>query len=69
MPLDFLYYLSSLLTNFILILITYPDIDECKDNPCKNGGACVNSPPGSYTCKCAEGYQGDHCQEGKIKFF
>ena len=49
---------------FILIL-TYPDIDECEVNPCENGGTCVNSPPGSYTCNCAEGYKGDHCQEGK----
>jgi len=39
------------------------DIDECINDPCENGGSCVNSPPGSYTCNCAEGYKGDHCQE------
>jgi len=38
-------------------------IDECTNDPCENGGSCVNSSPGSYTCNCAEGYKGDHCQD------
>lgn len=31
-------------------------MDECVSNPCINGD-CVNTP-GSYHCKCHEGYQG-----------
>uniref|UniRef100_A0A3B5A649 Uncharacterized protein n=1 Tax=Stegastes partitus TaxID=144197 RepID=A0A3B5A649_9TELE len=32
------------------------NVDECVSNPCINGD-CVNTP-GSYHCKCHEGYQG-----------
>uniref|UniRef100_A0A672IXN3 Neurogenic locus notch homolog protein 2-like n=1 Tax=Salarias fasciatus TaxID=181472 RepID=A0A672IXN3_SALFA len=37
------------------------DVNECKKNPCKNGGRCINSP-GSYMCKCQPGYSGQNCQ-------
>ena len=38
------------------------DIDECllKDEPCKNGGQCINTI-GSYYCQCNEHYQGNDC--------
>ena len=52
--------LHALILNFI-----FSDINECMNDPCQNGGTCVNSP-GSYSCDCVEGYKGDHCQEGKI---
>uniref|UniRef100_A0A673CQ13 Notch receptor 2 n=1 Tax=Sphaeramia orbicularis TaxID=375764 RepID=A0A673CQ13_9TELE len=37
------------------------DVNECKINPCKNNGHCINSP-GSYSCKCQPGYSGHNCQ-------
>lgn len=37
------------------------DVNECKKNPCKNGGRCINSQ-GSYVCKCQPGYSGHDCQ-------
>merc|ERR1719473_1935320 len=32
------------------------------ENPCLNGGTCVNYKFQGYTCDCAAGYAGDHCQ-------
>ena len=61
-------YICFWLGEILVILWSFlSEIDECKDNPCKNGGTCVNSPPGSYTCNCAKSYKGDHCQEGTDK--
>ena len=37
------------------------DIDECKSNPCKNGGMC-NDTENGYTCYCRPGYTGVHCE-------
>ncbi|CAF3399711.1 unnamed protein product [Rotaria socialis] len=38
------------------------DIDECllENEPCKNGGLCINTI-GSYHCECYEHYQGSDC--------
>lgn len=36
------------------------DVNECKKNPCKNAGHCINSQ-GSYTCECQPGYSGPNC--------
>ena len=36
------------------------NIDDCKYNPCHNGGICVDGID-SHTCDCAPGYTGDHC--------
>ena len=43
---------------------TPPDVDECVSNPCVNGD-CVNTP-GSYHCKCHEGYQGTPTKQACI---
>ncbi|CAH1271145.1 CRB2 [Branchiostoma lanceolatum] len=40
------------------------DVDECASDPCQNGGTCEDEVNG-YTCTCAEGYVGDHCETGK----
>ena len=63
--------LSTKQTGLLLLLILsryffFTGTDECKDNPCKNGGSCVNSPPGSYSCNCTKGYKGKTCEEGRI---
>ncbi|XP_041062394.1 basement membrane-specific heparan sulfate proteoglycan core protein isoform X1 [Carcharodon carcharias] len=34
----------------------------CKDNPCKNGGQCVDSETSSYACQCRRGYTGSNCE-------
>ncbi|XP_078095298.1 basement membrane-specific heparan sulfate proteoglycan core protein isoform X4 [Mustelus asterias] len=34
----------------------------CKDNPCKNGGLCVDSETSSYACHCRSGYTGSNCE-------
>ena len=44
-------------TNILDVL----DIDDCKSNPCKNGGACTDGL-NNHTCKCAPGYTGDNCK-------
>lgn len=38
------------------------DLNECSgDNPCLNGGTCVDLP-GRYACNCAPGYNGTNCE-------
>ena len=37
------------------------DIDECVDQPCQNGGNCVNTEE-SFTCMCPAGYKGNRCE-------
>ena len=39
------------------------DINECSNNPCKNGATCVNLQ-GSYRCDCKSGYNGNNCENG-----
>ena len=39
------------------------DIDECTSNPCVNDATCVDDVNG-YTCNCAAGYTGTHCEQG-----
>ena len=37
-------------------------VDLCSPNPCKNDGVCAVSDSSSYTCTCASGYKGAHCE-------
>ena len=39
-------------------------VDECLSIPCLNGGTCKDDV-GRYTCTCAPGYTGTHCETGK----
>ena len=40
-----------------------PDIDDCANAPCLNGGTCHDGF-NSFTCTCVAGYTGDDCGEG-----
>ena len=39
------------------------DIDDCVTIPCQNGGSCTDQV-NSYTCNCADGYDGTNCETG-----
>lgn len=34
---------------------------------CTNNGTCINTD-GSYKCICEAGWQGQHCEDGKMFF-
>ena len=40
------------------------DIGKCWSNPCQNGGSCTDVING-YSCSCAAGYSGLHCETGQ----
>ena len=44
--------------------VTCSDIDDCDPNPCKNGGTCTDKV-NSFTCACADGFEGDTCETAK----
>ena len=50
-------------TEFCKKIIYVLDVNECWDNPCKNGAICVNLK-GSYRCNCKSGYTGKDCGTG-----
>ena len=33
--------------------------DACESSPCKHGGTCDRGPDTDYTCRCANGYEGN----------
>ena len=44
------------------------DIDDCVTIPCQNGGSCTDQV-NSYTCNCADGYDGTNCETGNDATF
>jgi hypothetical protein len=46
--------------NFNLCCLSFVDINDCKLNPCQNGGTCVDKV-NSYQCICKEGWEGEIC--------
>ena len=41
------------------------DIDDCKEDSCKNNGQCVDGV-NTFTCDCdGTGFEGDQCQDSK----
>ncbi|KFD67533.1 hypothetical protein M514_20210 [Trichuris suis] len=41
---------------------SYKYIEECKNNPCRHGGLCMETY-GSYTCQCPPGWNGHNCEK------
>ena len=48
-----------------ILLIVLLDIEDCFNVTCSNGGNCVDFP-GYYSCKCLNGFEGDHCDIGLL---
>ena len=43
-------------------------IQNCLEDPCKNGATCVNGTGGTpYNCTCANGWEGPNCDTSKIE--
>ncbi|XP_023282950.1 neurogenic locus protein delta-like [Seriola lalandi dorsalis] len=34
----------------------------CLSYPCQNGGTCKEASNSTYTCQCAEGFEGANCE-------
>ncbi|KFD45828.1 hypothetical protein M513_13293 [Trichuris suis] len=41
---------------------SYKYIEECKNNPCRHGGLCMETY-GGYTCQCPPGWNGHNCEK------
>lgn len=58
---------------FIISVISYnelnfsSDINDCKVNPCENGGTCVDKV-NAFQCICIEGWEGALCSISKFFF-
>ena len=46
---------------------SFPDLNMCIPNPCKNGGQCLGYA-GGYKCLCPAGYKGNNC-DGKFLYY
>jgi len=45
----------------------FTDLNVCASNSCLNGGTCTDVVNG-YTCACASGYTGIHCETGMTQW-
>ena len=41
------------------------EINPCSSSPCGNGGTCINTLVGNYTCICKIQWTGTNCETGK----
>ena len=41
-----------------------PEVDHCTSSSCMNGGICVNTAGGNYTCLCRNQWTGTSCETG-----
>ena len=48
-------------------IFSFSDVDECQSSPCLNGATCVDLENG-YRCQCAEGWEGDTCDQGNYYY-
>ena len=46
-----------------MILFCKTDYDECTNDPCLNGGTCVNGKR-KFTCVCPRTHMGQTCEGG-----
>ena len=56
--------MTNIRCSVILLSFLLSDIDDCVDQPCLNGGTCVDGV-NDYTCMCVDGYTGENCGVGK----
>ena len=48
-------------------MLAFLDIDDCKSDPCLNGGTCKDGI-NSFSCQCAEGFDGSTCENSMYIF-
>lgn len=48
--------------DLLLYFYCFVFADSCTENPCRNGGTCVETEP--IRCLCLPSYSGDFCQTG-----
>ena len=67
---DAFFFIVLLLTH---VLYNYVPVtqNKCLQNPCENGGTCIDSLSGvGYECRCPNGYKGVNCAgKGKRRCF
>lgn len=45
----------------------FSEIDNCENITCMNGGSCLDGIE-SFTCVCADGWEGNFCEQGMLAF-
>ena len=50
-----------MLFDVVIRFYFHTDVDDCFNNECKNSATCIDGVD-SYTCKCAPGFVGKHCE-------
>ena len=58
--------LENIYKDHIWSSLSILDIDDCKNNPCRNNGTCVDGIA-AYTCNCPVGFSGTDCEISKCK--
>lgn len=56
-------YLSDCGSFFIFLIVSrcQHHVDDCKSDPCQNGGSCIDQIDG-FTCECRPGFVGLQCE-------
>uniref|UniRef100_A0A3B4Y0C6 EGF-like domain-containing protein n=1 Tax=Seriola lalandi dorsalis TaxID=1841481 RepID=A0A3B4Y0C6_SERLL len=49
---------------FLSLSLSLPALSSspCLSYPCQNGGTCKEASNSTYTCQCAEGFEGANCE-------
>ena len=51
--------------NSTFFSVPLPEIDDCVNHTCANGGSCTDGI-NSYSCNCLVGFTGNYCQIGML---